>query len=123
GCPSMQAITPACDPPGGAATEVWLGDQRGMLARFVLRDTLRGDAQALMGALRERGLRVHLVSGDTPQCCRDWAGVLGISEVLGGASPEDKKHYVAALQAAGRVVLAVGDGVNDAPILGLAQVS
>lgn len=104
-------------------TEVWLGSGNGLLARFVLGDRLRDDASSLVEALRHSGFRLHLVSGDDTSTVRHWAGLLGMEHALGNVSPEGKKDYVARLQSAGAVVLAVGDGINDAPVLALAQVS
>lgn len=106
-----------------AETEIWLGDGAGPLARFILSDTLRRDAREMLRAMADRNLRVHLVSGDDAATVAYWAGSLGIERFVGGATPEQKRDYVARLQADGAVVLAVGDGVNDAPLLGLAQVS
>ncbi|GAA4338680.1 heavy metal translocating P-type ATPase [Pigmentiphaga soli] len=104
-------------------TCVWLGDEHGPLARFVLGDTLRPEAEALVAGLAARGLKVHLVSGDDAATVHYWATRLGIANAVGNAGPEDKKRYAAALQQAGAVALAVGDGINDAPLLAQAQVS
>lgn len=104
-------------------TTVALGDADGWLALFAVGDTLRGDAAATVAALQQAGLRVHLLSGDAADTAQAVAGRLGIGEVCGAASPEDKLDYVAALQAQGRRVLMLGDGVNDAPVLSRADVS
>ncbi len=106
-----------------AATLVWLGTEAGLLARFTLRDTLRDDTERMVNALSKQGLRLHLVSGDDSSTVAYWAHRLGIERAVGNVSPEGKKEYVARLQSNGAVVLAVGDGVNDAPLLALAQVS
>ncbi|VCU68376.1 putative copper-importing P-type ATPase A [Pigmentiphaga humi] len=106
-----------------AATHVWLASPDRPLARFVLQDALRDDSRELLAALRAMGKRVHLVSGDAAATVRQWADDLSIGHCAGGVSPEGKQDYVARLQAGGAVVLAVGDGINDAPQLGLAQVS
>lgn len=110
-------------PPEAACTVVWLGRDGQALARFILADTPRADAPACLEALRAQGLRLHLVSGDAPQTVHWWANRLGIDHAVGGASPEDKRAYVQKLQAGGARVLAVGDGINDAPLLAQAQVS
>ncbi|KFX30148.1 heavy metal translocating P-type ATPase [Ralstonia solanacearum] len=114
---------PAEGMPPAACTAIWLGRDGRPLARFVLADTPRADAAACLDALRGQGLRLHLVSGDAPETVRWWAARLGIAHAEGGASPEDKRAYVRALQAGGARVLAVGDGINDAPLLAQAQVS
>ena len=110
-------------PPAAACTSIWLGRDGEPLARFNLADTPRADAPACLDALRAQGLRLHLVSGDAPETVRWWANRLGIDHAIGGASPEDKRAYVRKLQAEGARVLAVGDGINDAPLLAQAQVS
>ncbi|ATG20139.1 copper-translocating P-type ATPase [Ralstonia pickettii] len=119
GCePPMQEA-----PPDAACTSVWLGRDGLPLACFTLADAPRADARACLDALRAQGLRLHVVSGDSPQTVQWWANGLGIDHAVGGASPEDKRAYVRRLQAQGAHVLAVGDGINDAPLLAQAQVS
>ena len=110
-------------PPAAACTSIWLGRDGEPLARFTLADAPRADAPACLDALRAQGLRLHLVSGDASETVRWWANRLGIDHAIGGASPEDKRAYVRKLQAEGARVLAVGDGINDAPLLAQAQVS
>lgn len=104
-------------------TSIWLADTHGLLARVTLQDTLRDDARALLTMLRAQQCRVHLVSGDASATVAWWAAELGIDNVIGGASPEDKRAYVQRLQEKGRCVLAVGDGINDAPVLAQADAS
>jgi len=110
------------DLPAGA-TIVWLGAPGQWLASFVLHDIERERSGVLLAQLRQMGVRCHLVSGDEPATVDWWARHFGIADARGGATPEDKRDYVAALQRAGAVVLAVGDGINDAPVLAQAQVS
>ena len=105
------------------ATEVWLGSAVGLLACFQLADVERAQTRALLGALGSLGVRCHLVSGDGVEAVRWWAGRFGMSTAVGAVTPEGKREYVAALQERGAVVLAVGDGINDAPVLAQAQVS
>ncbi|MBY4898093.1 heavy metal translocating P-type ATPase [Cupriavidus sp. AU9028] len=105
------------------ATAVWLGDADGPLAAFVLADTERAQSAALLAALRRLGVRIHLVSGDEEATVRWWADHFGIASAQGRVSPEGKRAWVERLQQSGAVVLAVGDGINDAPVLAQAQVS
>lgn len=105
------------------ASPVWLGDEGGLLAVFVLSDTERPQAADLLARLRALGLRCHLVSGDSQPTVRWWARHFGIEAAHGRVSPEGKRDYVSALQRDGAVVLAIGDGINDAPVLAQAQVS
>ncbi|WP_035816377.1 heavy metal translocating P-type ATPase, partial [Cupriavidus sp. SK-4] len=109
------------DHPG--ATVVWLGAQAGPLARFELADVERAQTPQLLARLRELGVRCHMVSGDHTDAVHWWASHFGIGCVAGAVTPEGKRDYVARLQQGGAVVLAVGDGINDAPVLAQAQVS
>ena len=108
---------------GGTHTVIALGDESGWLALFALGDELRPDAARLIAALRARGIGTHLASGDRTAAADAAGQTLGLDRARGGMSPQDKLDYVAALQADGRRVLMVGDGVNDAPVLARADVS
>ncbi|MGJ7918004.1 heavy metal translocating P-type ATPase [Massilia sp. LXY-6] len=108
-------------PPGASA--VWLGSQDRWLARFELADALRPEAPALVRALQEMGKTVVLLSGDDEEAVREVATQLGIRDARGRQLPQDKLDAVRALQAEGAVVAMVGDGINDAAVLGGADVS
>ena len=102
---------------------VWLGDGRHAAARFVLQEHPRADAAQALAALRGLGLQVHLASGDGEAAVQRMAGALQLDAVHARQSPEDKLALVRRLQAEGRVVAMVGDGLNDAPVLAGADVS
>ena len=85
-------------------------------------DRLRPDAAALVERLQAEGRDVQILSGDAPATVAAVARTLGVRSARGGVSPEAKREAVAALQAEGRVVLMVGDGVNDAAALRQADV-
>ncbi|HET7404057.1 MAG TPA: HAD-IC family P-type ATPase, partial [Usitatibacter sp.] len=104
-------------------TIVWLGDERGWIAAFRLGDSVRAGAVEALAELRARGARIHLLSGDEPGAAARVAAELGIEDVRARATPEGKREYVRALQARGARVAMVGDGINDAPVLGQADVS
>ena len=106
-----------------AATTLYLGERGAWLARFDISDALRPDALAAINALKAMGCSVSLLSGDDPMVVRAIAQQLGINDAAGRELPQTKLARVAELQAAGRVVCMVGDGVNDAPVLAHAQVS
>jgi Cu+-exporting ATPase len=110
------------------ATVVWLATvpEEGtpeLLGGFVLADAPRSDAAAAVTALNDRGITVKMLSGDAPATARAVAARLGITEVVGGADPARKAAVVAEARAAGRRVMMVGDGVNDAPALAGADLS
>jgi len=100
-----------------------LGDESGWIALFTFNDPIRSDARALIAGLRARGIAVSLLTGDRPAVARCVAQILGIDEWRAGFSPDDKAAFVRALQDRGATVAAVGDGVNDAPVMAQAQVS
>jgi Cu2+-exporting ATPase len=102
---------------------VLLGDDSGPLARFELDDPPRPEASGVIAALRARGLAIGLLSGDPSAAVQQLAAQLGIENAVGGAVPEEKLRRVHDLQRSGAVVAMLGDGVNDAPVLGAAQVS
>ncbi len=113
------AGSPAPEP----QAQVCLAEEGRWLAAFFIEDALRPEAAEVVRTLSARGLRVHLLSGDDPAIVGELAQRLGIEAWTGGASPQDKFDYVARLQAQGRVVLMVGDGLNDAPVLARADAS
>ena len=107
----------------GEDTVVWLSSEAGLLASFRLGDELRHEAREALAALRDLGVRVHLVSGDRESAVREVARRVDLRTVEAGAAPERKRQYVESLQRRGRVVAMVGDGINDAPVLAQADVS
>jgi Cu2+-exporting ATPase len=84
---------------------------------FTFEDELRGDAAAVIAKLQSAGLRVEILSGDREAAVRQAAAALGIERWQAGVTPQQKLAYVEQLKAAGRKVLMVGDGLNDAPAL------
>lgn len=116
--------TPPAPPESDGSTSwVALADESGLIAWFALTDMPRADAPTALAALKKQGLRLHLLSGDTEAVVSRTAKQLDIADWRAGALPEDKLAYVKALQAQGRIVAMVGDGINDAPVLAGAQVS
>ncbi len=100
-----------------------LGDERGWIALFALQDELRADAAACIAFLRRQNKQVWLLSGDKRDVVAKVARELGIEVAHGELRPEQKHDMVAALQRQGAVVAMVGDGMNDGPVLSLADVS
>ncbi|MGL6071344.1 heavy metal translocating P-type ATPase [Craterilacuibacter sp.] len=104
-------------------TIIALGSDAGLLALFAIGDRVRADAGNTLDTLKNAGLTLHLLSGDAHAAAHTLARQLGIGQVKAEATPEDKLAYVRALQAQGKKVVMLGDGINDAPVLLQADVS
>ena len=107
----------------GQYGQVHLADDNGLIASFIFLDTVRNGLEDLLASAKQRNIAVHLVSGDDPLTVAWWANHVGIISYVGACSPEDKYNYIEGLQNTGRFVWAIGDGVNDAPLLARADVS
>ena len=114
---------PAPPMPGEHGQWLLLGDQHGLLAWLVLDDHLRKDAPALVKACQQRGWNTLLLSGDSSPMVAAVAAQLGIADVRGGLTPNDKLEVLRQLHQQGRRVLMLGDGVNDVPVLAAADIS
>ncbi len=101
-----------------AITVAWDGTAHGLL---VVADTPRPTSAAAVAALNRLGLAPVLLTGDNERAARAVAAETGITDVIAGVLPGEKVDVIARLQAAGRVVAMVGDGVNDAAALARAD--
>jgi P-type E1-E2 ATPase len=108
---------------GGDASQVWVAHGGRCLGHVVLRDQPRGEARDALDAMRALGIdRLVLLTGDRAAVARSVGEALGMDDVVAEVLPAQKLEVVRAEQAAGRTVMMVGDGVNDAPALGGADV-
>ncbi len=105
------------------AMQVHLSGDDGWVASFVLEEDLRADAAEAVAALGGEGVQVQLLSGDRDAAARRLAAGAGIALARGGCLPEDKLDAVRRMQAAGRRVAMVGDGLNDGPVIAQADAS
>ncbi len=107
---------------GAGRTAVLVAVDGRAAAVIAMADAPRDTAAAAVAALHESGVRVVMLTGDNEATARRIAAGLGIDDVIAGVLPSGKAAEVAALQAQGRRVAMVGDGVNDAPALAQADV-
>ena len=91
------------------------------IAALVVRDTIKESSTDAIAQLRELGIEPILLTGDNEAAARHVAGQVGIERVIAGVLPDGKRNTVADLQAEGRTVAMVGDGVNDAAALAQAS--
>ncbi|MDH5600681.1 MAG: heavy metal translocating P-type ATPase [Gammaproteobacteria bacterium] len=105
------------------SSEIFLADDKRLLAAFSLSDVLREQAAESVQALKAMGKQVWLVSGDNEAAVSHIAKQVGIDHVHHSMKPDGKLAVIHELQAKGEIVAMVGDGVNDAPVLAAAQVS
>ena len=128
GRPEFVAETAGSIPPELAELEqqgsvIALGNADGFQAAYLLADENKVGFDTVIAQLQNRGLAVHILSGDRRAAVAALAQTLGISDIRAEATPEDKLAYVQTLQRQGRRVLMLGDGINDAPVLAAADIS
>lgn len=109
--------------PPDESPELWLHKENEKPVRFIFADEVRGDAKAVIYQLRSQGLTISLLSGDRQQAVARVAETLGITDFSAHMTPTEKHKVVENLQKQGRHVLMVGDGLNDAAALAVADVS
>ncbi|NKX42960.1 heavy metal translocating P-type ATPase [Roseicyclus persicicus] len=117
---SEGVAVPPADP--SEATEVHVARGALYLGHLSLSDPLKPEAARAVAALKARGLRVAMMSGDAEGPVQAAAATLGIAEAHARLSPADKRAQVAAWRAEGLRVAFVGDGLNDAAVLAEADV-
>ena len=111
------------EPSASDTLQVCLADDSGWIARFELDEVVRLDAIAAVAAFKSAGVDVKMLSGDQTAAARRVAARVGIIDVQGDCTPQQKLQQLQALQKQGRKVLMVGDGLNDGPGLASAHVS
>ena len=115
--PSIQELLQA------GKTVIYLGMEEQLLGAIAFQDRLRPDAQTTVNQLQKLGLEVILLSGDRQEVVTAIANSLGISQFYAEVAPTEKSALIADLQTKeGKIVAMVGDGINDAPALGQANI-
>ena len=124
GTPSQPGTTPGAGERDGAQASALVIPERvegRAIAALVVRDTVKESSADAIAQLRELGIEPILLTGDNEAAAHHVAGQVGIERVIAGVLPDGKRDTVAALQAEGRTVAMVGDGVNDAAALAQAS--
>ena len=120
-------VHPALDKASQAAAErgqaaIYLLRDGKVIALFAVADAIREESREAVHALHERGIKVAMLTGDAQAVADAVAAEIGIDTVFAEVLPEDKASKVKELQAGGKKVAMVGDGVNDAPALATADI-
>ncbi|HEK9997455.1 heavy metal translocating P-type ATPase [Streptococcus equi] len=103
-------------------TVVYYAKDNQLCALFIVADRIKADSRATVKALQDLGLQTVMLTGDHAITARAIADEVGIDQVFSQVLPAQKAQIIADLKASGQLVAMVGDGINDAPALTLADI-
>lgn len=106
-----------------ARTVIYFSNHKDVLAIIAISDKVKATSKSAIEALQNKGIDVYMLTGDNPQTARAVAQQVGLKNFKAEVLPADKAAFVKQLQAEGRVVAMVGDGINDSHALAQADVS
>ena len=106
-----------------AQTVIWFADEENVLAIAGITDRIKETSIRAVSELRAAGIEVHMLTGDNEATAREIARKAGIAHYQASVLPQDKAAFVSRLQAEGRKVAMVGDGINDSAALAQADLS
>ena len=98
------------------------GAEEGVIAVLAIADPIKATSREAVAQLRKQGIEVYMLTGDNPQTAAAIAQQVGITHFQAQVMPADKARFIQKLQAAGKTVAMVGDGINDSPALAQADV-
>jgi Cu2+-exporting ATPase len=107
---------------GKAQTVIYLISEKQVVAAFGLADVVRPESAEVIARLQKLGIEVAMITGDSQAVANAVGADLGIDRIFAEVVPEDKDKKISELQAQGKKVAMVGDGINDAPALARADV-
>jgi len=103
-------------------TVMLIASDKQMVGLLAVADTIKEHSAQAVGELQQLGIEVWMITGDNERAARAIAGKIGITQVMAEVLPKDKAEKVESLKREGKVVGMVGDGINDAPALTIADV-
>lgn len=106
-----------------AKTVIFFGNEKQVLAILAIADKIKETSKKAIATLQERGIEVYMLTGDNNKTASAVAKQVGITNYQGEVMPSDKAVFVEKLQAEGKIVAMVGDGINDSHALAQANVS
>lgn len=106
-----------------AKTVIFFGNEKQVLAILAIADKIKETSKMAIATLQERGIEVYMLTGDNNKTASAVAKQVGITNYQGEVMPSEKAAFVEKLQADGKIVAMVGDGINDSHALAQANVS
>lgn len=106
-----------------AKTVIFFGNEKEVLAILAIADKIKETSKKAIATLQERGIEVYMLTGDNNKTASAVAKQVGITNYQGEVMPSEKAAFVEKLQAEGKIVAMVGDGINDSHALAQANVS
>ncbi len=106
-----------------AKTVVFFANESRVLAILAISDRVKKSSQSAIEKLKSKGIEVYMLTGDNQQTAATVANQIGVTDFKAGVMPSDKADFIKELQAKGKIVAMVGDGINDSQALAQADVS
>ena len=103
-------------------TPIYVADKKHLLGVITVADLVKSDSKETVAKLQAAGLDVVMLTGDNEQTAKAIAKQVGITTVISDVLPDQKSRVIKDLQAQGKKVAMVGDGINDAPALAVADI-